>query len=64
MTTKAWKSNDGNMETQRINLFTAINDGMRVAMRTDDTAVSSFDAFFWERRGLGHWFGLVNGGER
>ena len=24
-----------------MNLFTAINDGMRVAMETDDTAVSS-----------------------
>lgn len=27
------------LETKRMNLFTAINDGMRVAMETDDSAV-------------------------
>ena len=26
--------------TTRMNLFTAINEGMRMAMKTDDTAVS------------------------
>ena len=27
------------METKKMNLFTAINDGMRIAMKTDETAI-------------------------
>ncbi len=32
-------SDFANMETKRMNLFTALNDAMRIAMETDDSAI-------------------------
>ena len=37
---KQIKSNDGNLATTRMNLFTAVNEAMRVAMRSDPTAIT------------------------
>lgn len=35
----SFRSNSTSVETKKMNLFTALNDGMRIAMKTDPTAI-------------------------